>query len=476
MTPKPEISNPVCRLLVVDDESNARLALSEILTEEGYHVRTAADGFHGLSKVADFAPHIVLTDLKMPGMSGIELLEKIQASFPEVGVIVMTAFGAVETAVSAMRAGAVDYLTKPLNAEELLIILEKERSRQAQRDEAIRLRAELNRRESFEDILGSSPKMQDLFKIISQVAQSRANVLISGESGTGKERVAAAIHRRSPRKDAPFVRLHCAALAETLLESELFGHEKGAFTGADRRRPGRFEQADGGTLFLDEIGEISPAIQVKLLRVLQEREFERVGGNETIRVDVRLVAASNRDLKAMVNAGQFREDLYYRLNVVNMLVPSLHERISDIPTLADHFRERFCRENHKNIVGFTDSALRMLSAYHWPGNVRELENIIERAVVLCQDSNLDSEHLPPELRASTTYSDTPIIPGANLADIERFAITRTLEWVGGSTSRAAKILGISVRKVQYKLREYHDAPEDSVSAIDEASISASARH
>jgi two-component system response regulator HydG len=292
----------------------------------------------------------VLTDFNMPGMDGIELLEKLKEHDPELPVVLMTAYGAVETAVNATKKGAFDYLQKPLNLDELFIVIERALERRRLRRETTELRTRLEERYSFENIVGSSPEMQQVFKSIVQIAPSRATVLISGESGTGKELVAAAIHQRSPRASGPFVRLHCAALAETLLESELFGHERGAYTGADRKREGRFEQANGGTLFLDEIGEISPSTQVKLLRVLQEREFERVGGNQTLHVDVRVIAATNRDLKAMVAAGTFREDLYYRLNVINLALPTLSERATDIPALSMHFLKRYARENSKNVT------------------------------------------------------------------------------------------------------------------------------
>jgi two-component system response regulator HydG len=307
--------------------------------------------------------------------------------------------------------------------------------------------------------------MQQVFKSVAQVAPSRATVLITGESGTGKELVAAALHHRSPRAAGPFVRLHCAALAETLLESELFGHERGAFTGADRRREGRFEQANGGTLFLDEIGDISPSTQVKLLRALQEREFERVGGNQTVHVDVRVVTATNRDLKEMVQAGKFREDLYYRLNVINVQLPPLRRRVSDIPALIDHFLKRYAQENAKNVSRVSDAALGLLVNYSWPGNVRELENVIERAVVLADSDTIDVHHLPADLAASSRKNAVPTVPGATMAELERYAILKTLESVGGSTSKAAEMLGISVRKIQYKLQEYGAAPKSQIPAV-----------
>jgi DNA-binding NtrC family response regulator len=455
-------------ILVVDDEPNARTALAEILKGEGYAVETAGDGFKAIARMAEFAPDLVLTDLKMPGLDGVELMKKVKEQDPELPVVVMTAFGAVETAVSAMRAGAADYLQKPLNSDELLIVLERALERTKLRRETAELRSQLRERYSFENIVGSSPEMQQVFKSVAQVAPSRATVLISGDSGTGKELVAAAIHHRSPRAPGPFVRLHCAALAETLLESELFGHERGAFTGADRKREGRFEQANGGTLFLDEIGEISLATQVKLLRVLQEREFERVGGNQTIRVDVRVIAATNRDLKEMVAAGRFREDLYYRLNVINLTLPSLRQRASDIPALAIHFLKRYAEENGKNVSTISDAALALLANHSWPGNVRELENVIERAVVLAESDALEPQHLPPEFVAASRRGGAPQIPGATMDEIERYAIMKTLESAGGSTGRAAETLGISVRKIQYKLQEYGAAPKSHVPAVAES--------
>ena len=453
------------RILVVDDEPNARTALAEILKEEGYQVETAADGFKGLARAEEFSPDLVLTDLKMPGMDGVELLRKLRQHAPELPVVLMTAFGAVETAVSAMREGAADYLTKPLNTDELVLVIARALERVRLRRETHDLRSQLTERYRFDNIVGNSPEMQEVFKAVAQVAPSRATVLLTGESGTGKELVAAAVHHHSPRKDGPFVRLHCAALAETLLESELFGHERGAYTGADRRREGRFEQANAGTLFLDEIGDITPSTQVKLLRVLQERQFERVGGNQTQTVDVRLIAATNRDLKQLVAEGKFREDLYYRLNVINVALPPLRRRKSDVAALAAHFLERFARENSKRVERFSDGALAQIVAYNWPGNVRELENVVERAVVLTEGHTIEQHHLPAELGAADGESSTPTIPGSNMADIERHAILTALECHGGSTSRAAEVLGISVRKIQYKLHEYGAAPKSAIPAV-----------
>ncbi len=455
------------RILVVDDEASARSALSEILTDEGYKVRTAADGFRAVAAAGDFAPDIVVTDLKMPGMDGLTLLQRLKETDSDISVVLMTAFGAVESAVEAMRAGAADYLTKPLNSDELLVVIQRCLEGVELRREAKRLRQQLAERYSFDNIVGQSPEIRSVFKSVEQVAPSRATVLITGESGTGKELIASALHHNSERKDKPFVKLHCAALAETLLESELFGHERGSFTGADRRRIGRFEQADGGTLFLDEIAEISPATQVKLLRVLQEHEFERVGGNQPIKVDVRLVAATNRDLKKMVEEGKFREDLYYRLNVINLRLPPLRKRADDIAALATHFLQQYAKEDGKEVQRFDDSTLRILRAYPWPGNVRELENVVERAVVMVDGPIVLPRHLPGELiTAAEEDSNVPQIPGSTLADIERHAILKTLEMVGGSTTRAAQILGISVRKIQYRLHDYAEAPKGAAPILE----------
>ena len=443
------------RVLIVDDEANARTALAELLRDEGYLVETAADGFKALPKLEEFGPDVVVTDLKMPGLSGLELMAKVRERDPECVVIVLTAFGAVESAVQAMRQGAADYLTKPVNVDELSLVLKREVERKRLRAEAGHLRERLSEKHRIDNIIGSSPAMQQVFDAVLQVAPSRASVLINGESGTGKELIAAAIHEHSPRVKKPFVKLHCAALAESLLESELFGHERGSFTGAVGRREGRFEQADGGTLFLDEIGEISPSIQVKLLRFLQEHEFERVGGNQTIKVDVRVIAATNRNLLQRVKDNLFREDLYYRLNVVSVEMPPLRARASDVPLLAAHFLAKYCRENEKTIEGFTDDALARLANYDWPGNVRELENAIERAVVVCKRARIGVEDFAVSIAAAEKRPDgMPAIPGATMDDLERYAIMKTLEHTGGSTSRAAEMLGISPRTIQYRLQQY----------------------
>ncbi len=454
------------RILVVDDEVNARTALAELLRDEGFEVETAADAFKALGKYDGFSPHVVLTDLKMPGMDGIELVKKLHSMEDPSAVVVMTAFGAVSSAVEAMRAGALEYLTKPLNFDELLVVLDRVLENQALRSETRRLRQRLRDKVAPRNIVGASPPMNRVFEIVDQVAPSKATVLISGESGTGKELIASALHQRSTRASGPFVKLHCAALAESLLESELFGHERGAFTGAVQRRDGRFQMADGGTLFLDEIAEISPAVQVKLLRFLQEHEYERVGSGQTIRVDVRVIAATNKNLLEEVGRGRFREDLFYRLNVVALEMPPLRERRSDIPSLAKFFVDRYASENGKPVDSVSPEAVELLMAYDWPGNVRELENAIERAVVMTSGTTIEPRHLPAAVKPSPrSDGGAPPIPGSTLADVERYAILETLKATGGSTSKAAELLGISVRTIQYRLHEYSAAPRSDVDVV-----------
>ncbi|MDB4959642.1 MAG: acetoacetate metabolism regulatory protein AtoC [Myxococcales bacterium] len=452
---------------MVDDEVNARTALTELLRDEGYEVEMAADAFKALGKYESFSPHVVVTDLKMPGMDGIELVKKIRAGEDAAAVVVMTAFGAVQTAVDAMRAGASDYLTKPLNFDELLVVLDKVLETEQLRRETRQLRARVRDRVAPNNIIGDAPPMQRVFEIVDQVAPSRATVLITGESGTGKELVANAIHQRSPRASGPFIKLHCAALAESLLESELFGHERGSFTGAMARKDGRFSLADGGTLFLDEIGEISQSVQVKLLRFLQEHEFERVGGTQTIHVDVRVIAATNRNLTEEVAKGRFREDLYYRLNVVALETPPLRDRRCDIPALAKFFLDKYSKANAKTLDALTATTLEMLVAYDWPGNVRELENAIERAVVLTPGNQIEPRSLPSTVRPATSaaVSGMPVIPGATMAELERHAILETMKATGGSTSKAAEMLGISARTIQYRLHEYNEAPRSDVEVV-----------
>lgn len=461
------------RILIVDDESNARAALSEILREEGYETETAADGFKALGKLGSFAPDLILTDLKMPGLDGIGLLEEACGASPTTVVVVMTAFGTIDSAVEAIKKGAENYLTKPLDPATLVAVVERAMEKARLRAETALLRERLRERNAFEHIVGEHPAMRELLNTVEQVAPSRSSVLIYGESGTGKELIAAALHKHSNRSAGPFVRLHCAALAESLLESELFGHERGAFTGAIGRREGRFKQADGGTLFLDEVSEIPLSTQVKLLRFLQEREFERVGGNETLKVDVRVIAATNVDLMEQVKRGAFREDLYYRLNVITLRIPPLRERKTDIPLLAHFFLRRYSEENGKSLRGFTDEALERLVNYPWPGNVRELEHAIERAVVLARGESVEAESLPAVVThsgARAVHENGAVrvkIPGATIAELERIAILETLKAVAGSTSKAAKILGISPRKIQYKLHEYGRAATKGGSGDDD---------
>jgi two-component system response regulator HydG len=448
------------RVLVVDDESGARLALQQLLSAKNYEVDVAADGAEALERIGQLPPDIVVTDLDMPRMNGMQLLEALHEQHRDLPVIVVTSASELSSAVAAMRAGAVDYINKPVEFDELLLAIGRAIEHKNIRIENENLRRQVREKqgEGIAGLLGASPAMQAVYRLAKQVAPSRATVLITGESGTGKGELARAIHSLGPRAQKPFVAVHCAALAETLLESELFGHEKGSFTGADRRRAGRFEQAHEGTIFLDEVGEIPPATQVKLLTVLQERRFERVGGNDSVQVDVRILAATNRDLAADVAAGRFREDLYYRLNVVHVEMPPLRFRGTDALALAEHFLHRFARENHKPIDGFTDRAKTKIRSYRWPGNVRELENAVERAVVLTEGDMIDESHLP-QGGASTPALDGIQVPGATMAELEKFAILKTLDAVDGSTQRCAEMLDVSVRTIQYRLQEYGKAKE-----------------
>jgi len=444
------------RILVVDDETNARSALATLLAEEGFEVKEAADGEQALAMLPDFSPAVVLADVRMPRMDGLTLLERAKQNHSEATFLMMTAFASVDIAVQAMRSGAENFLTKPLDVNAVLVILEKALEKRRLTRETEDLRARVRERYSFHNIIGQSSELQAVFETIKQAASTRATVLLLGESGTGKELFAQALHEESQRSQKPFVKVACSALSESLLESELFGHEKGSFTGATARREGRFERADGGTLFLDEIGELSPAIQVKLLRVLQTREIERVGSSVPLKVDVRLVAATNRDLESEVRAGRFREDLFYRLNVVSVTLPPLRRRKGDIPALANHFLSKYAESYSREVQGLAPGTLNALLSHDWPGNVRELENVIERAVVLAKGQDLTAEDLPPTLRGPRPSGrvEGSLIPGASLYEIEREAILRTLEMVGGSTTRAAEVMGISVRKVQYRLKEY----------------------
>ncbi len=448
------------RILVVDDEASARSGLEKLLKQSGYDVATAGDGVAALEVAASYAPDVVVTDLKMPNMDGMALLAKLREQDRDLPVIVTTAFGDVNVAVQAMRQGAADFITKPIDIDVLVLSIERALEHRAVRVEAENLKRQIRERdgEGLQGLTGTSPVMQKVYRVARQVAGSKATVLITGESGTGKGELAKAIHALSPRAKQPFVSLHCAAIPETLLEAELFGHEKGAFTGADKRRIGRFEQASGGTLFLDEVGEIPPMMQVKLLKVLQDKTIERIGSGQTIPVDVRLIAATNKDLATEVREGRFREDLYYRLNVVHIEMPPLRLRGGDVFVLAQHFLHKFARENHKNIDGFTEAARTKILGHRWPGNVRELENAIERAVVLSEGPKLDADDLPFD---ATQPIQGPVrIPGSTMAEIERYAILATLEATQGSTAKAAEILDISVRTIQYRLAEYGLSSKD----------------
>jgi two-component system NtrC family response regulator len=439
---------------VVDDEPAQRELVAGFLRKQGFEVALAGDGRDALGRFAGEPFDLVLTDQRMPGFSGLELIGALRAVTPEAAVIVMTAYGTIETAVAAIKAGAADYLTKPLNLDELLHRIRTVRERQRLVAENRELRLALSERHRVEGIIGESGRMQEVLSLVHRVAGSDATVLIQGESGTGKELIARAIHYASPRAPRPLVKVNCAALPETLLESELFGHEKGAFTGATAARQGRFELAHGGTLFLDEIGDLPLHLQVKLLRVLQEREFERVGSGRPIAVDVRLIAATHRDLAALVKGGEFRDDLYYRINVVTIVVPPLRERREDIPPLIDHFVRKFAETNRKRIAGLTREARELLLRYDYPGNVRELENLIERAVVLTRDDVIGAADLP--LTLQEPVADTAEAAGLTTAveALERRMIREALAQADGVQTRAAETLAISERVLRYKLKKY----------------------
>ncbi len=442
------------RILVVDDEPAQRELVAGFLQKQGCEVALAGDGHEALARFKAEPFDLVLTDQRMPGLSGLELLAALRRVTPEVAVIVMTAYGTIETAVAAIKAGAADYLPKPLNLDELLHRIRAVRERERLLAENRELRLALSERHRVEGIIGESGRMQEVLSLVHRVAGSDATVLIQGESGTGKELIAKAIHYASPRASGPLVKVNCAALPESLLESELFGHEKGAFTGALASRQGRFELAHGGTLFLDEIGDLPLHLQVKLLRVLQEREFERVGSSRPITADVRLIAATHRDLAAGVKAGQFRDDLYYRLNVVTIVIPPLRERREDIPPLIDHFVRKFAEANRKPIAGMTPAARELLLRYDYPGNVRELENLIERAVVLTRDDVIGPADLPVTLQDVTTELAEPARLTAAVEALERRLIRKALDESDGVQTRAAETLGISERVLRYKLKKY----------------------
>lgn len=441
-------------ILVIDDEKNIRAGLAAALEMDGYEVMQASDGKEGLEIALHNEIDLVITDLRMPGVSGEEVLRRVTSETPGVPVIVLTGHGTVETAVDAMRSGAYDFLTKPLNLDRLSLLVK----RALQNRELVLQHRELERevegRKTFEHIIGKSPSMLKVFDVVKRVAATKASVLITGESGVGKELIANALHNLSPRSANPFIKVHCAALAESLLESELFGHEKGSFTGAVSRKRGRFELAHSGTIFLDEIGEIDQTVQIKILRVLQEKMFERVGGEETLEVDVRVIAATNRDLEKEIAEGRFREDLYYRLNVVRIHVPPLRDRKDDLPLMITAFIREFAEENGKKIEGIDPKARSALYAYDWPGNIRQLKNCLESAVVMSSGSIITLDDLPPSIRQG---DETPLlhIPvGVTMAEAEKQVILQTLSTQNGNKSKTAEVLGIGRKTLHRKLSDY----------------------
>jgi two-component system response regulator AtoC len=448
------------RILVVDDEENLRLVLRTVLKRQGYEVETAASGDEALALVDTFGPDVILTDVRMPKMGGLDLLAMLQAKGNEATVIVMSAYGNVEMALEAIKAGAYDYVQKPFKHEEVVLAIRKAEEREALRRENRALREEIRKEHQFEQILAKSPSMQDIFRTIAKIADYKTTVLISGESGTGKELVARALHRRSVRRAGAFVAVNCGAIPENLLESELFGHKRGAFTDASSDRRGLFEEADGGTLFLDEIGELPLALQVKLLRVLQDETIRRVGDSRDLKVDVRIVAATHRDLAAEVKAGRFREDLFYRLNVLAILVPALRTRKEDVPLLVDHFVARNNARLGTTIRGVDTQARRLLMEYAWPGNVRELENTIERAMVLAEGEVLMAADLPDRVRESRDPVQLQLASGElsikkTARVVEETLIRRALQKTKGNRTRAAEVLELSHRALLYKIKEYN---------------------
>jgi len=453
-------------LLVADDDPGLRESLERTLTREGYRVVAASDGRAALERLQGGGIDLVLTDLKMPGLSGIELLHAVKAIAPDVDVVLLTAFGTIEEAVKAMKDGAYDFLTKPVQRAQLARVIRSalERRELIQQNRALQQRLEALLGHGA--IIGASPAFRRMMTLIEQVADSSATVLIQGESGTGKEGAARLIHQRSSRRAGPFVAVNCAALPETLLESELFGYEKGAFTGAAGRKEGRFELADGGTLFLDEVADLSLVTQPKILRVLQEGDFERLGGTRTVRVDVRIVAATNQDLAQMVRERRFREDLFYRLNVITVHVPPLRERREDVRMLAEHFLRIYAAKNNRRLEGLTDDALRRLEGYSWPGNVRELENVVERAVVLARGSLIDVGDLPEEIAGATPLPEgvLSVRIGTPLAEVEKRLLEATLRATRNNKTLTARLLGIDVRTVSRKLERWDEDEDDETAA------------
>jgi two-component system, NtrC family, response regulator PilR len=459
------------RLLVVDDEPSMREFLEIMLSQEGYQVRTASTGEEGVRAYRAEEPDLVLTDVKMPGMSGLDLIREIHSLDPGAPIIAITAYASADDAIRAVREGAYDYLSKPFQIDDLRIIIRNALEARRLRRENLELRRSIEGRYRFGDIIGKSHEMVEIFDLISRVAPSKAGVLIMGESGTGKELIAKAIHYNSPRADKPFVTINCTAIPENLLESEMFGHQKGSFTGAVANKAGLVEAAHTGSLFLDEVGEIPQSIQVKLLRFLQEREFRRVGGTDDKRIDVRVIAATNKNLEEEMEAGNFREDLYYRLNVIRIRLPPLREREEDVPLLIDHFLKKFSKEQGKTIHKVSSLAMRVLCNYGYPGNVRELENTIERCVTLEQSDQLTAENLPPKLFESTgsvCIDEEMNIPPSGIDinrtmdSLEKKLINRVLDMAGGNRPRAAKLLGISFRSLRYRLLKLGMDSEENI--------------
>jgi DNA-binding NtrC family response regulator len=450
------------RVLIVEDDSAARMGLEQLVKSWGFVAEAAIDGEDALEKVTSFRPAIVISDLVMPRMDGLGLLRALQEQGADVTTLLLTAQGTVETAVEAMKEGAYDYLTKPVDIQRLKILLDKIVERLETMREVKALRRQLRESGTFGSIIGNSPEMRKIYQIVEQAAPTSASVLVTGESGTGKELVAQIIHQLSPRATFPFVAINCAAIPETLLESEIFGHEKGAFTGAADRRQGCFELADRGTLFLDEIGEMTPATQVKLLRVLQERKFRRLGGRVEQSVDVRVLAATNLDPQEAVQKGKLREDLFYRLNVFAFRLPPLRERKEDLPLLIQAFINEFNSRNQKSIAGVDQQAMRMLEHYLWPGNVRELRNVIERATILSSGPFIEPKHLPPALADEPPVPHQPqvaLAPGVTVEEAERRLIMMTLEHTRDNKTRAAEILGISLKTLHNKLNKLRLRPK-----------------
>ncbi len=451
----------MAKVIIAEDDLNTLQGLITIVSREGHEVLSAPDGLEAYAMIVEHGDvEVLLTDLKMPGLSGLELSTKVKESFPEMQIIVMTAFGTVDTAVEAMKEGVYDYLTKPVDIDELLVILEKALRQRALKLENLELRGIISEKYAFENIVAVSGVMKNIFRKIRKVAPTNTTILIEGESGTGKELCARAVHYNSPRTKETMVEVNCASIPSTLIESELFGHEKGAFTGAYKTKKGKFEIAHGGTVFLDEIGLLSPDLQGKLLRVLQERSFQRVGGTRTIKVDVRVVAATNQNLKAMIDRGEFREDLYYRLNVVAIHIPPLRDRMEDILPLVHHFLKKFAEVHPNTPSKITQGAIESLMEYDWPGNVRELENVLESAVVMAEEDLISEEHLNimEDLTWDGNSSATQELPELTLRDqlekAEKKILKRTLEQVDGNRTRAAEILSISTRAIRYKIKQY----------------------